>query len=224
MNSTIPYLKAKIGGLRSTYLRERKKVQDSQRSGAAADEVYVPRLWYYDRLRFLSDQTEVRESLSTLPSTLSSTPAEAYDVQPGTSSQEEVEEPSWSQEDLSQDEALECGSQEEAGVSGSQEKAGPSRSLTESQVPPLRLPTKRPRKGSNVQDSALHNSTTRATAWKEDQRVMALGSVWSDKRCRLLYDHSLGTYMSSAAVQDLLDFWTRLHSLRYGLLRPPIFQ
>ncbi|PIO13323.1 hypothetical protein AB205_0160550 [Aquarana catesbeiana] len=95
--ATIPYLKAKIGGLRSTYLRERKKVMDSQRSGAAADDIYVPRLWYYERLRFLSDQTGVRESLSTLPSTLPSTPAEASNVQPGTSSQEEMEEPSWSQ-------------------------------------------------------------------------------------------------------------------------------
>ncbi|XP_073448998.1 uncharacterized protein [Aquarana catesbeiana] len=172
--ATIPYLKAKIGGLRSTYLRERKKVTDSQRSGAAADDVYVPRLWYYERLRFLSDHTEVRESLSTLPSTLPSTPAEASDVQPGPSSQEEVEEPSWSQEDLSQEEAVECGSQEEAGISGSQEEAGisgsqeeagisgsqekpgTSRSLTESQVPPLRLPYKRARKAtpSPVQDSA----------------------------------------------------------------------
>ncbi|PIO12102.1 hypothetical protein AB205_0030310, partial [Aquarana catesbeiana] len=95
--ATILYLKAKIGGLRSTYLRERKKVTDSQISGAAADDVYVPRLWYYERLRFLSDQTGVRESLSTLPSTLPFTPAEASDVQPGTSSQEEVEEPSLSQ-------------------------------------------------------------------------------------------------------------------------------
>ncbi|PIO10653.1 hypothetical protein AB205_0058970 [Aquarana catesbeiana] len=28
-----------------------------------------------------------------------------------------------------------------------------------------------------------------------------LGSVWSDKRCSLLYDHSLGTQMSSAAFR-----------------------
>ncbi|PIO12720.1 hypothetical protein AB205_0160940 [Aquarana catesbeiana] len=156
VTATIPYLKAKIGGLRSTYLRERKKVTDSQRSGAAADDVYVPRLWYYERLRFLSDHTEVRESLSTLPSTLPSTPAEASDVQPGPSSQEE--------EDLSQEEALECGSQEEAGLSCSQEEAGLSvsqekpgisRSLTESQVPPLRLPYKRARKATHMQDSAL---------------------------------------------------------------------
>ncbi|PIO10441.1 hypothetical protein AB205_0090050 [Aquarana catesbeiana] len=162
--ATIPYLKNKTGGLRNTYLRERKKVTDSQRSGAAADDVYVPRLWYYERLRFLSDHTEVRESLSTLPSTLPSTPAEASDVQPGPSSQEEVEEPSWSQEDLSQEEVVECGSQEEAGISGSQEEAGlicsqekpgTSRSLTESQVPPLRLPYKRARKKTPMQDSAL---------------------------------------------------------------------
>ncbi|PIO11208.1 hypothetical protein AB205_0157750 [Aquarana catesbeiana] len=162
--STIPYLKAKIGGLRSTYLRERKKVTDSQRSRAAADDVYVPRLWYYERLRFLSDQTEVRKSLSTLPSTLPSTPAEASDVQPGPFSQEEVEEPSLSQEDLSQEEAVECGSQEEAGLSCcqeeaglsvSQEKPGTSRSLTESQVLPLRLPYKRARKATHMQDSAL---------------------------------------------------------------------
>ncbi|PIO09487.1 hypothetical protein AB205_0157770 [Aquarana catesbeiana] len=154
--ATIPYLKNKIGGLRSTYLRECKKVTDSQRSGAAADDIYVPRLWYYERLRFLSDQTEVRESLSTLPSTLPSTPAEASDVQPGPSSQEE--------EDLSQEEVVECGSQEEAGISGSQEegglsvsqeKPGTSRSLTESQVPPLRLPYERARKATPMQDSAL---------------------------------------------------------------------
>ncbi|PIO13683.1 hypothetical protein AB205_0032510, partial [Aquarana catesbeiana] len=94
-------------------------------------------------MRFLEDQIEARESLSTLPSTLPSTPAEASEDQPGPSILEEVEEPSWSQED--QDEALECGTQEEAGVSVSQEVAGPC-SLTQSQVPPLRLTTKGARK------------------------------------------------------------------------------
>ncbi|PIO25361.1 hypothetical protein AB205_0195450, partial [Aquarana catesbeiana] len=70
-------------------------------------------------MRFLEDQMEVRESLSTPPSSLSSTlpstPAEASEDQPGPSILEEVEEPSWSQEDLSQ---------EEAGVSVSQEETG----------------------------------------------------------------------------------------------------
>ncbi|PIN99363.1 hypothetical protein AB205_0160860 [Aquarana catesbeiana] len=120
------------------------------RSGAAAEDVYAPSLFYYNRMRFLENQMEVRESLSTLPSslpsTLHSTPAEGSEDQPGPSILEEVEEPSWSQEDLSQDEALEYGrqenagvsvSQEVAGVSGSQEEARPSKSLTQSQVPPL---------------------------------------------------------------------------------------
>ncbi|PIO39308.1 hypothetical protein AB205_0162000 [Aquarana catesbeiana] len=40
------------------------------------------------------------------------------------------------------------------GVSVSQEVAGPS-SLTQSQVPPLRLTTKRPRKGRNVEEASL---------------------------------------------------------------------
>ncbi|PIO13969.1 hypothetical protein AB205_0088270 [Aquarana catesbeiana] len=52
----ITYLKILIGGMRSTYLREHKKVQDSQRSGAA-DDIYVLRLWYYDRLHFLAGPT-----------------------------------------------------------------------------------------------------------------------------------------------------------------------
>ncbi|PIO38758.1 hypothetical protein AB205_0100450 [Aquarana catesbeiana] len=71
---------------------------------------------------------EVRESLSTLPSslpsTLPSTPAEVSEEQPGPSILEEVEEPSWSQEDLSQDKALECATKEEAGLSVSQEEMG----------------------------------------------------------------------------------------------------
>ncbi|PIO14963.1 hypothetical protein AB205_0163520 [Aquarana catesbeiana] len=181
------------------------------------------------------------------------------------------------QEDLRQDEALECGTQEEAvecgsheeagvsgsqeevGLSGSQEKPGTSRSLTKSQVPPLRLPTKRPRKGIHLQDSALRliqeasaflratptpeevfacMAATKLQGMQEGQRQLCedlfykvltkgmrgeitpnthvsdvegsiegrpesddLCSVWSDKRCGLLYDHSMGTQMSSAAFR-----------------------
>ncbi|PIO09142.1 hypothetical protein AB205_0159960 [Aquarana catesbeiana] len=161
------------------------------------------------------------------------------------------------QEDLRQEEVVECGSQEEAGLSGSQEKPGTSRSLTESQVPPLRLPYKRARKATHMQDSALRliqeasaslralptpkeafacMAATKLQGMQEGQRKLCedllykvlskgvsgeltpnthlsdvergvegrqesddLGSVWSGKRCSLLYDHSLGTQMSSAA-------------------------
>ncbi|PIO36580.1 hypothetical protein AB205_0124670, partial [Aquarana catesbeiana] len=87
--------------------------------------MYLPSLWYYNGMHFLEDQIEARESLLTLPdpfpSTLPSIPAEASEDQPGPSILEEIEEPRWSQEDLSQEEALECGTQEEAGVSVSQD-------------------------------------------------------------------------------------------------------
>ncbi|PIO23852.1 hypothetical protein AB205_0212500 [Aquarana catesbeiana] len=94
-------MKILIGGLRSTYLRERKKILDSQRSGAA-DDIYVPRMLYYDRMHFLAGQTEPRPSLSSLPSTLPSSPAEASDAQPGPS-RPHVEEPRLSQGSLSQE-------------------------------------------------------------------------------------------------------------------------
>ncbi|PIO33190.1 hypothetical protein AB205_0042520 [Aquarana catesbeiana] len=156
-DADIEFVDKKIGSLRSTHRKELQKVQKSLRSGAAAEDMYAPSLWYYNRMHFLEDQIEARESLSPLqaplPSSLPSTPAEASEDQHGPYIQEEIEEPRWSQEDLSQDEALECGTQEEAGGSVSQEVAGPS--LTQSQVCPLRLPPKRPRKRRNVHEAAL---------------------------------------------------------------------
>ncbi|PIO09624.1 hypothetical protein AB205_0126450, partial [Aquarana catesbeiana] len=129
----ITYLKILIGGLRSTYLRERKKVLDSQRSGEA-DDIYVPRMLYYDRLHFLAGQTEPGSSLSSLPSTLPSPPAEASDAQPGPSRQH-VEEPRLSQGSLSQ------------------EVAGLSR-LADLQVPPPPL-----KRESGSRRSALEEAT-----------------------------------------------------------------
>ncbi|PIO10228.1 hypothetical protein AB205_0153690 [Aquarana catesbeiana] len=128
----ITYLKILISGLRSTYLRERKKVLDSQRSGAA-DDIYVPRMLYYDRLHFLAGQTEPRPSLSSLPSTLPSPPAEASDAQPGPS-RPHVEEPRLSQGSLSQ------------------EVAGPSR-LADLQVPPPPLKRESGRKRSALEEA-----------------------------------------------------------------------
>ncbi|PIO10597.1 hypothetical protein AB205_0091630 [Aquarana catesbeiana] len=131
----ITYLKTLIGGLRSTYVRERQKVQDSQRSGAA-DDIYVPRMWYYDRLHFLAGQTEPRSSLCSLPSTLPSPLAETSDAQPGPSRQQHVEEPSLSQGSLSQ------------------EVAGLSR-LPDMQVPPIHLQRESGRRRSTLEEAAI---------------------------------------------------------------------
>ncbi|PIO10435.1 hypothetical protein AB205_0217700 [Aquarana catesbeiana] len=129
----ITYLKILIGCLRNTYLRERKKVQDSQRS-EAADDIYVPRM-YYDRLHFLAGQTQPRPSLSSLPSTLPSPPAEASDAQPGPS-RPHVEEPRLSQGSLSQ------------------EVAGPSR-LADLQVPPPPLKRESGSRRSALEEAAI---------------------------------------------------------------------
>ncbi|PIO26744.1 hypothetical protein AB205_0212470 [Aquarana catesbeiana] len=151
------YLKILIGGLRSTYLREHKKVQDSQRSGAA-DDIYVPRMWYYDRLHFLAGQTEPRSSLSSLPSRLPSPPAEASDAQPGPSRQQHVEEPSLSQGSLSQ------------------EVAGPSR-LPDTQVPPLHLQRQSGRKRSNLEEVAI------GLFWKATETLRTPHTVEEDFAC-----------------------------------------
>ncbi|PIO28901.1 hypothetical protein AB205_0220950 [Aquarana catesbeiana] len=149
------------------YRREHNKIQESRRSGAAADQVYVPKLWYYQKTRLLNDQTEARQSLSTLPSslpsslhstsTLPSTPAEESQEELGPFILDEVDAPSFSQDELSLEEAVLRGIQEEALPSGKEEEAvaGPSRSLTECQVPPLRISTKRPRKMTRTEEESL---------------------------------------------------------------------
>ncbi|PIO25972.1 hypothetical protein AB205_0026240, partial [Aquarana catesbeiana] len=150
----ITYLKILIGGLRSTYVRKRQKVQDSQRSGAA-DDIYVPRMWYYDRLHFLAGQTEPGSSISSLPSTLPSPPAEASDAQPGPSRQQHVEEPRLSQGSLSQEVAV------------------PSL-LPDMPVPPLHLERESGRKRSTLEEAAI------GLFWKATEALGAPHTVEED--------------------------------------------
>lgn len=56
----------KINNLRSSVRKEKKKYDSSLKSGASADDVYRPKLWYYDMMSFLSDQDTPRESTSNL--------------------------------------------------------------------------------------------------------------------------------------------------------------
>ncbi|CAG4985682.1 unnamed protein product [Parnassius apollo] len=57
-NVTVTNLVKKIQNLRSGYFKELKKVKESSRTGAGADEVYVPTLWYFDALSFLGSVSE----------------------------------------------------------------------------------------------------------------------------------------------------------------------
>lgn len=58
----------KINNLRSSYRKELKKVKASIKTGNGAEDVYQPKLWYFNILNFLSDQDIPRGSHSTLDS------------------------------------------------------------------------------------------------------------------------------------------------------------
>ncbi|PIO14556.1 hypothetical protein AB205_0124800 [Aquarana catesbeiana] len=58
----------KIANLRTIFKKELNKINESKISGAGADEVYMPCLWYFESLRFLTDQEEARPSVSSLDS------------------------------------------------------------------------------------------------------------------------------------------------------------
>jgi len=56
----------KINTLRTVYKKELSKVNNSSKSGAGADEIYKPSLWYFDLLHFLNDQDSVRPTRNTM--------------------------------------------------------------------------------------------------------------------------------------------------------------
>ncbi|XP_064105682.1 uncharacterized protein LOC135215161 [Macrobrachium nipponense] len=80
-------LKKKINSLRTSFRKELKKIKDSSRSGAGADEIYEPSLWCFDALWFLSDHETPASSRSTIQST-----EEIEDDQEGTTVQDRVNE------------------------------------------------------------------------------------------------------------------------------------
>ncbi|KAL1448220.1 hypothetical protein WDU94_000601 [Cyamophila willieti] len=58
----------KINNLRTTFRKEYKKVIKSMKSGAGRDEIYVPKLGYYNLLLFIRDEETPRPSTSNLES------------------------------------------------------------------------------------------------------------------------------------------------------------
>ncbi|CAH1107422.1 unnamed protein product [Psylliodes chrysocephalus] len=57
---------AKIHTLRTQYSSERNKIRKSELSGASPDEIYVPKLWCFEMLRFLDDAEVIVEGQSNL--------------------------------------------------------------------------------------------------------------------------------------------------------------
>ena len=56
----------KINNLRGSFRKELKKVESSKLSGSVTDEVYEPKLWYYEHLIFLRDQEITRPVITSL--------------------------------------------------------------------------------------------------------------------------------------------------------------
>uniref|UniRef100_A0A6P7HB35 Uncharacterized protein LOC114348529 n=1 Tax=Diabrotica virgifera virgifera TaxID=50390 RepID=A0A6P7HB35_DIAVI len=65
LGKTISDIQKKWNGIRNTYSAERRKVLDSQKSGAGVSEIYVPKLWYHDRLKFLNEYLTTRKPVSS---------------------------------------------------------------------------------------------------------------------------------------------------------------
>lgn len=58
-NYTIDDVKKKVNGLRSNFNREYKAIEAKKKSGASADDIPEPSLWYYNDIIFIKDQIEV---------------------------------------------------------------------------------------------------------------------------------------------------------------------
>jgi len=56
----------KINALRTVYKKELSRVNNSLKSGAGADEIYKPSLWYFNLLHFLNDRDSVRSTRNTM--------------------------------------------------------------------------------------------------------------------------------------------------------------
>ena len=67
VNVSLNDLIKKIQTLRKQFRKEKNLVEDSKKSGAGRDDVYAPKLWCYDALKFIIDD-EPRISQTTLDS------------------------------------------------------------------------------------------------------------------------------------------------------------
>lgn len=65
-NVTTESIKLKLHSLRTQYLKESRKVSESKRSGIGQEDVYVPKLWCYDQMKFLKTHICSRPSSSNI--------------------------------------------------------------------------------------------------------------------------------------------------------------
>lgn len=56
----------KFNSLRTNFRKELKRIRDSEKSGAGADDIVEPTLWYFEDMKFLIDQEIPSSSQSTM--------------------------------------------------------------------------------------------------------------------------------------------------------------
>ncbi|XP_064077252.1 uncharacterized protein LOC135194952 [Macrobrachium nipponense] len=69
-------IKRKIETLRNQHRREMRLVENSRKSGAGIDDIYIPRLWCFNDLSFLNDGDTIRPSLSNIDNATNDTAEE----------------------------------------------------------------------------------------------------------------------------------------------------
>ncbi|KAG8319758.1 hypothetical protein J6590_084521 [Homalodisca vitripennis] len=65
-NADTNFVKRKVDNLRAAFGKEMRKVRDSTRSGASADDTYTPTLWYFELMKFTAEQEQPRKTKSNL--------------------------------------------------------------------------------------------------------------------------------------------------------------
>ncbi|XP_050548015.1 uncharacterized protein LOC126909621 [Daktulosphaira vitifoliae] len=65
-DASIDDVKKKINTLRSNFRKELKKIHESKRSGAGADDIYQPSSWLFEELAFLADLEKPVDSTSSI--------------------------------------------------------------------------------------------------------------------------------------------------------------
>ncbi|KAG8240517.1 hypothetical protein J6590_106751 [Homalodisca vitripennis] len=65
-NADTNFVKRKVDNLRAAFRKEMRKVRDSTRSGASADDTYTPTLWYFELMKFTAEQEQPRKTKSNL--------------------------------------------------------------------------------------------------------------------------------------------------------------
>ncbi|XP_063797659.1 uncharacterized protein LOC134961338 [Pseudophryne corroboree] len=61
--ASVAWVRKKIANLRTVFVKENRTVEESKRSGAGADKMYVPQLGYFKDLNFFLEKRSAKESM-----------------------------------------------------------------------------------------------------------------------------------------------------------------